>query len=188
MDIPYGSDPLHAFITHVGLITSNGPWGPNVMAAEWTHQLSYKPGLIAVCISAHDATAENISATKEFGVNIASGRQHVFSSIAGNHTGKEVRKVEALKELGYEFREGKIIKAPMVVGAALQVECTLVSEHAFGDHVTFVGEALNVSYDAEEPPIAYHQGKYWHMGERAPKPPPEEQQRIEEVLAKHKRS
>ena len=38
------------FLTNVGLITSDGPYGPNVMAAEWTHHISYSPGLIAVNI------------------------------------------------------------------------------------------------------------------------------------------
>ena len=59
------------FLTNVGLITSDGPYGPNVMAAEWTHHISYSPGLIAVNIRGRDTTAENIKDSKEFGVNLA---------------------------------------------------------------------------------------------------------------------
>lgn len=50
MDIPYGSLAHHAFVTNVGLVTSTGPHGENIMAAEWTHHLSYKPGMVAVCL------------------------------------------------------------------------------------------------------------------------------------------
>lgn len=48
------------FITNVGLITSNGHFGTDVMACEWTHHISYRPGLIAVCIHPDKATHENI--------------------------------------------------------------------------------------------------------------------------------
>ena len=53
MDIKYGGPEARRFITNVGLITSNGPLGHNIMACEWTHQVSYSPGLITVCIG-HD--------------------------------------------------------------------------------------------------------------------------------------
>ena len=42
------------FMTGVSLITSNGSQGQNVMAAEWTMQVSYEPMLIAVFIHCID--------------------------------------------------------------------------------------------------------------------------------------
>ncbi len=50
MNLPWGDEKSNKFVTNVGLITSNGPYGHNIMAAEWTHHISYNPGLIAVCI------------------------------------------------------------------------------------------------------------------------------------------
>ena len=83
----------------MGLITSDGPYGADVMACEWTHHMSYSPGLIAVCIRPGDATHDNIKETKEFGVNLCSGDQSVMSSIAGGYTGVMYNKVDALKEM-----------------------------------------------------------------------------------------
>ena len=60
MDLPWGDERTKQFVTNVGLITSNGPYGDNVMAAEWAHHVSYEPGLIAVCINPKDATHKNI--------------------------------------------------------------------------------------------------------------------------------
>jgi len=40
------------------------------MACEWTHHLSYRPGLIAVYLGPNKTTVENIMTTKEFGVNL----------------------------------------------------------------------------------------------------------------------
>ncbi|MBI2110294.1 hypothetical protein HYT51_00760, partial [Candidatus Woesearchaeota archaeon] len=47
VDLPWGDPRTIKFVTNVGLITSTGPHGDNVMSAEWTHQVSYSPGLIA---------------------------------------------------------------------------------------------------------------------------------------------
>ena len=41
MDIPWGSEGTRKFVTNVGLITSDDPHGNNIMAAEWTHLVSY---------------------------------------------------------------------------------------------------------------------------------------------------
>ncbi len=60
MDLPWGEERTKQFVTNVGIITSNGPYGHDVMACEWTHHISYSPGLIAVCISPMDTTHENI--------------------------------------------------------------------------------------------------------------------------------
>ena len=71
------------FMTGVSLITSNGPNGKNVMAAEWTMQISYEPMLIAVFIHEESNTLKNIKKTKQFGVNVASEKQSTLASIAG---------------------------------------------------------------------------------------------------------
>jgi flavin reductase (DIM6/NTAB) family NADH-FMN oxidoreductase RutF len=83
----------------VGLITSHGPNGPNVMAAEWTHHISYSPSLIAVNIRSRDTTAENIIDSKEFGANLAVEDQNILCSLAGRYPGKHLDKIAFLKKL-----------------------------------------------------------------------------------------
>ena len=185
MDLPFGSDASKAFLTNVGLITSNGPWGPNVMSAEWTHHISYEPGLIAICPSKKSATYENIHASKEFGVSIASSDQNVLTSVAGNYTGKKVNKIELLKELGFRFYQATSIKAPMVEGTTLNVECKLIDERAMGDHMLLIGEALEVSAHPEKTSIILSKGKYWHFGEQISKPPQKELDRIDTIVEAH---
>ena len=185
MDIPYGSTAHHAFVTNVGLITSTGPHGENIMAAEWTHHLSYKPGIIAVCLGPSKATTENIRSTKEFGVSIASEKQNVISSIAGNNSGKTVNKMDALRELGFRFVPAKKINAPLVEGAALHVECTLIDERPYGDHILFVGEAVEGTDFAGVLPVIYNRGKYWTFGPEVPKPSDEERAQMKTIMEKH---
>ena len=41
MDTQWNDRRTRQFVTNVGLITSDGPYGADVMAAEWTHHMSY---------------------------------------------------------------------------------------------------------------------------------------------------
>lgn len=188
MDLPWGDERTKQFVTNIGLITSYGPFGHNVMACEWTHHISYSPGLIAVCIRPTDATHANIHETKEFGVNIASTEQAGMSSIAGNYTGREFDKIKALEELGFNFYKGAKIKTLMVKDAALNAECKLFKEITLGDHTMFVGEVVEASLTQGKEPLAYHQTKYGTVAFSIPKPSEEERNRIAQIVGKHKKN
>jgi len=188
MELPWGDEKTVQFITNVGLITTTGPHGPNIMSAEWTHHVSYSPGLIAVCIGPGKATYENIRETKEFGVNIAATDQNVIASIAGGSTGKEVDKIKSLEALGFNFYKGKKIRALMVKGAAVNIECRLFKVIPLGDHTMFVGEAVEASLTLGKEPLAYHKGKYWLLGEIIQKPAEDQLQKIRETIEKFKKS
>jgi flavin reductase (DIM6/NTAB) family NADH-FMN oxidoreductase RutF len=187
MDIPWNSEISNKFITNVGLVTSNGPFGSDVMACEWTHHISYRPGLIAVCIHPDKATHENIKKTKEFGVNLCSTDQSRMSSIAGGYSAKEYDKINALKELGYEFYKAKSINTLMIKGAAANIECKLSKEIVLGDHTEFVGEVVETSDNSDKSPLAYHGGKYFILDTNVVKPSPEERQNMRNILEKYKR-
>ena len=182
--MPWGDEKTTQFITNVGLITTSGPNGNNIMACEWTHMVSYSPGLIAVCIRAGKATYENIQKTKEFGVNLASTEQTIMSSVAGNNTGKEVDKIKALEELGFKFYKGKKIKTLMIKEAALNAECKLIKEMQLGSHTMFVGEVMEISIDSTKNPVAYHKGKYGKVEFSILKPSNEEREKINKIVEK----
>ena len=186
MDIPWRSEPSNKFVNNVGLITSYGKKGDNIMSAEWTHHVSHEPGIIAVCIDREDTTYANIIGTKEFGVNLCAEDQSVISSISGNNSGNETDKIGALKELGYKFFKGKKTKLLMVEGAALQVECKLVKSIELGDRTMFVGEAVYVHPVSGKQPLIYHSGKYWKFGEQIHKPKENELKKIKEIVERNK--
>ncbi len=187
MDLPWGDERTKQFITNVGLITSNGPYGQNIMACEWTHHISYSPGLIAVCINPRDATHENIQKSKEFGVSICANDQSIMSSVSGGYTGKEIDKIKVLEELGFKFYKAKKIKALMVEGAVLNIECKLVKEISLGDHTMFVGEVLDVSLNSNKKPLALYDGKYWVMEKSIEKPQQEVLEKISKLVEKHRK-
>ena len=185
MNLPWGDERTKQFATNVGLITSNGPYGCNIMACEWTHHVSYEPGLIAVCIKPDDATHDNIAKTKEFGINLCASDQNIASSVSGGSSGKNVDKIEALKDLGFKFFNAKKIGVLMVEGAAVQLECKLVKKIKLGDHTTFIGEIVEVYPFSGKQPLIYHNQKYWKFGDSIPRPSEEEMKRIKGIVVKH---
>lgn len=187
MDVPWGSPPSRKFVTNVGLITSDGPWGPNITSLEWTHHVSYRPGLIIINTHKKDATTENILKTREFGVNLASETQNIVSSIAGNYTGREVNKIAVLRDFGIKFYRAKEINVFMLNGAALNLECKLKKYEPLGDHIMFIGEVVQLFLNEKAKPIVYHGGRYWKIGKNISKPPQQTLDKLENLVEKHKK-
>lgn len=187
IDLGYNNPKAGKWVSPVGLITSIGPHGQDIMAAEWTYYVSYSPALISVHIGKGKTTLENIKATKEFGVSMAASDQNMISSIAGKGHGDQLDKMAVLRDMGTEFIDSKHIKPQLVKGAAMHFECRLHQIIELGDHTMVVGEVLEASTDETKEPIAYSFGKYRKLGPIIEKPPQEVLDRIEQLRQKHAR-
>lgn len=150
------------FSTGISMITSRGPHGPNVMAAEWVMQISHSPILVAIFIHKGSYTIKNIEKTKEFGVNVASKEQTTEISIAGGYSGSEINKLE-IKNI-FKISKPHKIKAPMILGCTINAECKLVRKEKLGDHVMLVGRVVHIEHDDTKSPLMYHRGRYFSIG------------------------
>lgn len=150
------------FVTGVGLITSSGSVGQNVMAAEWTMQVSFEPLMIAVFIHPTATTLKNIKETKEFGVNISTDDQASLVNIAGGYSRKELHKLNVKDS--FRFYKSRYIKPPMIAGCVVNVECKLVMTKKVGDHTMVVGKAVSIRYNKARKPLVYHTGRYFKLG------------------------
>lgn len=155
-------DAQRYFITGISMITSSGSKGQNVMAAEWTMQISYKPMLIAVFIHEGSNTLENIRKTKEFGVNVASAEQTTAVSISGGYSRKEIDKLE-IRDFFQTIRSTKI-RPRLLAGCVINAECQLLLTKRIGDHTMVVGKVVSIKYDKTKKPLVYHQSKYFQIG------------------------
>ncbi len=174
-------DPrLQKAVSNVGLITSNGSFGHNIMACEWTNIFSFEPAMISLGIRPHKATAQNIHATKAFGVNICAQDQNLISSVAGNYTGKEIDKIALLESLGYSFYQAESANLLMVQGASLNAECELVKTVDLGDHPLLIGK-IKVITASEKQPLVYFQGRYHKIGDEIHKPSREYRNKIKQL-------
>lgn len=187
MDLGWGDERSSKFVTNVGLITSKGEQGHNISAVEWTHHISYSPGLIAISINKADLTYENIAKSGEFGVNLASAEQSSLVSLSGNYSGRIYDKISALREIGFKFFEAKEISVLMIDGAVLNAECKLIQEIPAGDHILLIGKIVHLYPLSNKMPLAYYQHKFWNLGKNLPKPSDEERAKMKEVFEKHKK-
>ncbi|HYG00086.1 MAG TPA: flavin reductase family protein [Candidatus Saccharimonadales bacterium] len=187
MDLPWGDPRSNKFATSIGLITSNGPHGHDIMACEWTHHLSYRPGLVAVSLGPTKATVKNIRTSKGFGINLCATDQTIIASVAGGYSGKVYDKINALKDIGFQFYQANSIDVLMVKGASLNVECKLFREVTFGDHVMLIGEVSEAIHNTDKESLIYNNGKYWSLQSIA-KPNEETRQSIKDILEKHKKN
>jgi len=156
--MPEIMDNVHRyFATTVGLITTKGSRGKNVMAAEWTMHISYDPMLIAIFV--HDSpTYWNIQETQVFGVNIASEDQVELVNISGGYSGTEIDKLAIPGT--FETYSAKHIDVPMIKGCALSAECRVTTIEKIGDHIMVVGEAVSAKFDEKIFPLIYTRGNY----------------------------
>ncbi len=160
-------DAFRAFTTTCALITTDGPGGPNVMAAEWTFNVSYRPFLILVAIDPANRTHDLILESQEFGVNLVSEEQVTAMGFAGHYSKADTDKLSS--EL-FETYPARRIHAPMIRGSLLNAECRLVETHALGDHTAFVGEVVELSVDPDRKPVVLHRGSH-HLGDRVVRAP-----------------
>ena len=158
MERKVANDAQKYFVTGVSMITSTGPFGHNVMAAEWTMQISYDPLLIAVFIHQGAATFKNIKKTKEFGVNVATDEQTTLVNIAGGYSRTEIDKLKVRNH--FKLLKSKYIKAPMIADCVINAECKLVTMKKLGDHIMVVGKVISIKYNKTKKPLVYHIGKY----------------------------
>ena len=186
MDLAFGDEKTKTFITNVGLVTTNGPYGYNIMACEWTHHISYSPGLVAICLQSECATLANIRESKEFGISIAAKEQSILSSVVGNNSAKTVDKIKVAKALGFTFTKAKKIDVYMVSQSALHIECKVFKEIGLGDHVMVVGEVIAAEKEGSEP-LALHAGRYCSVTFDLKKADDKKRKEIEEVIQRFRK-
>ncbi len=160
-------DAFRAFTTTCALITVHGPRGPNVMAAEWAFNVSYRPFLIAVHVDRANVTHDEILAAGEFGVNLVSEAQAAAMRFAGHFSKADTDK---LSSTAFDTYPGNRIRAPMIRGSLLNAECRLVQHLPIGDHTAFIGEVIEFSVNPEARPLVLHHGSH-RLGEKLERRP-----------------
>ncbi|MDD5340658.1 MAG: flavin reductase family protein [Candidatus ainarchaeum sp.] len=124
----------------VVLITSKYGDRENVMAAAWCFPVSMEPPLFAVSVSRKRFSHELISKGRAFAINLVDAKIREKAVAAGRSSGKDRDK---FAELSIAREYGKL-GMPLVKDSPASIECKLVKEIELGDHVLFVGGAVNI--------------------------------------------
>lgn len=151
------------FTSTVALVTARLGETVNVMSAEWSLRVSLKPFLMAVFVGYARETYRLIKESGEFGLSYCSDRQGHLAHIAGNYS---LKTHDKFKMADFRPIASRYIAAPLISGSISNFECRVINEYRTGDHAAFIGEVLAGYYDSSLKPLIFHNGKFWHLGER----------------------
>jgi flavin reductase (DIM6/NTAB) family NADH-FMN oxidoreductase RutF len=158
------------FATTVNLLTSCNREGKvNIMACEWTMNISFNPLKIMCVVGLDKLTHEYITETREFGVNMCADTQASLSHFVGDVSGRDMDKLSDADFRGLVY-PATHIKSPLIRGCVLNAECTLEETFQLGEYTAFVGLSLATTVSDEAQPLFYHKGRYFQIGAQIPKP------------------
>ncbi|VVC01225.1 Ferric-chelate reductase (NAD(P)H) [uncultured archaeon] len=134
------------------LISSSHAGKDNIMPAAWVFPLSFDPPLFGAAISKKRFSYSLIHDSKAYAINTVASGMEKGMWLCGSKTGKDMDK---FKEAGWKKENGK--KTVLIADAPVSIECEVVDEYAAGDHIIFVGKAINVVKRREAKGL-YHRG------------------------------
>ena len=114
---------------------------------------SLSPPLVVVLCNRDSITTGMIAQGKCFGVNILAADQQ---EISNRFASKEL---EHVRFDGVEY-DSELTGAPLIKGAAANLDCRLVATHEAGDHLIYVGLIESVRLEGGDPLV--HWGGTYH--------------------------
>lgn len=113
----------------------------NVMAADWVIPISINPFMVVVSIAPTRYTYRLVKKYREFVISVPSVDMVEDVWVAGSEHGPE-----KLRKTKFKFVSASKVGTPIIKNALANLECKVVDEHSYGDHVLFVGEVIAYSY------------------------------------------
>jgi flavin reductase (DIM6/NTAB) family NADH-FMN oxidoreductase RutF len=144
-----------AFATGVTVVTTRSGEQAYGMTANAFTSVSLDPPLVLVCVISPSEGADQISANQCFAVNVLHAEQEPISRYFASRDRPRGR--DAFSEVPH--RNGAS-GSPIIDGAVAYLDCKLHASHEAGDHLIFIGEVLELGFDAEAEPLVFHGGRY----------------------------
>jgi flavin reductase (DIM6/NTAB) family NADH-FMN oxidoreductase RutF len=144
------------FATGVTVVTTMGDdehgYG---MTANAFSSVSLDPPLVLVCVISPSEGAKHIESNQCFAVNILHAEQEPISRYFASRDRPRGR--DAFAEVAHRVGASG---SPILDGAAGYLDCRLHASHEAGDHLIFIGEVLELGFEAEGAPLVFHGGGY----------------------------
>jgi len=144
-----------SFATGVTVVTTRGEEHAYGMTANAFSSVSLDPPLVLVCVMSPSEGAEHIERNACFAVNVLKADQEPISGYFASKDRPKGR--DAFRDVPHRIGASG---SPILEGAIGYLDCRLHASHAAGDHLIFIGEVLELGYDAEGEPLVFHGGRY----------------------------
>jgi flavin reductase len=143
------------FATGVTVVTTRGEEHAYGMTANAFSSVSLDPPLVLVCVISPSEGSEHIQRNGCFAVNILAEEQEPISRYFASRDRPRGR--DAFREVPHRLATSG---SPVLEGAIGYLDCRLHATHAAGDHEIFIGEVLELGFEADGSPLIFHGGRY----------------------------
>lgn len=128
----------------VALVTTYDHGSANVLPVAWHTPLSVRPPLIGIAIEQSRHSAELISHSEQFAINIPARALLHHVQYLGSFSGSRMDKLEATQ---FETFTAAHVDAPLLTGCLAWIECAVQQALPMGDHVLYIGQVIAVHVD-----------------------------------------
>lgn len=111
----------------------------NLMAVSWWTFLSNHPPMVGVCLSKKGLSGSLIEKQGEFALSIVGENLREAAKKCGGCSGRTENKAE---KFGIELEDAELIKAKIVSGSRVVLECRLADKLDAADHVFYSAEIV----------------------------------------------
>ena len=143
---------LGCFVTGVTVVTSRAPDGSPVgMTVNSFNSVSLDPPLVLFSLARSAKSLAIFEQAPHYAVNLLSAEQREMSNRFARSLDDKWR------DLNHEY--GKF-GTPLLPSTMAWFECKSYARYDGGDHVIFVGQVLDMYFDAAADPLVYYRGGY----------------------------
>ena len=148
----------------------------NIITIAWTGTLCTDPPLCYISVRPERHSHAILSRTREFVINLTTGKLAFATDWCGVRSGRQHRKFEEMK---LTPGPAATVNAPIIVEAPINIECRVIEIRPLGSHDMFLAEVTNVKADqqyldertgafdlARAEPLAYAHGQYFTLGKK----------------------
>ncbi|MEM5766202.1 MAG: flavin reductase family protein [Candidatus Aenigmatarchaeota archaeon] len=121
------------------LTTMNSKHGMNAIPIDFITPVNYSPPIIMIAIQPGGQTYRNIKENGEFVINIMS-RKH-FNEVMRCAT-RYQEGINKIQQVGLHHFSSQFVRAPKIKEARAWLECKLVNEIVFKDHIAIFAEIV----------------------------------------------
>ena len=130
----------------VALVTTYDHGRTNVLPVVWHTPLSVRPPLVGIVIEQSRFSAEMISHSEQFAINIPARALLHHVQYLGSFSGARMDKLEATQ---FETFTATHVDPPLLTGCLAWIECAVQQALPMGDHVLYIGQVVAVHVDPE---------------------------------------
>jgi flavin reductase (DIM6/NTAB) family NADH-FMN oxidoreductase RutF len=149
----------HMLPCSVVLLTAGSKEKKDAMTATCMF-ISEDPPLFVVSISKHLLSHDLIEQTGEFVLNVASRDQVKLARQLGASHGT---KIDKFKKFGIVTEDASVVSAPLVKGAAANIECRALTSFPASNYIVYLAEVVSFKVDDKTVPVAWYMDKYYAL-------------------------